>query len=169
MLWVAVGYLFALGGTSAGQGWQRVPHLALAHGPAHDAPPGLVSEPLAAGPRLQTLRPAAEHAHSHGPGARPHTHGLVPQATPPLAAGGAASGGSGAASGLHRHGDVVHDHAPPVPGREAPTVVPLDKHRLPAGSGVAPATRAAARRGGPPEAGGTRSLPVETPPPVGRG
>ena len=69
----------------------------------------------------------------------------------------------------HRHGDVVHSHAPPPPRDDAP-VVSLDKHRLPAGARVPPpASVDAAPTGGPDGGPALVGLSVETPPPIARG
>ena len=180
------GYVAAWGGTSAGQGWRLAPHLTLAH---TQAPPPLVAE--TPHPVLTTLRGAdapAERAHAHahgethghplahahgtphehdadrhaapGPSAPDAGHLLAARAEPPPAAG---------QSGAHRHGSVVHSHAPP-PARDDAPAVSLDKHQLPAGACVPPPPSAdAAPTGGPDGAPAHVGLPVETPPPLARG
>ena len=156
MVCAAVGYVVALGGTSAGQGWQLVPHLALAH--AGPPPPALVVQPTY-DVVLPTLRTDETHAHGG------HTHSAESH---PYAAHSPHLDTEADAPGAHRHGDLVHDHRPPPPRREAP-VVALDKHHLPLVT-TAPAplvARVVVLRVDETEA--SHSLPVETPPPVGRG
>ena len=109
------------------------------------------------------------HGHGGGHGAAPGGGGgrpLAARAEPPPAADAAADA---AASDRHRHGDVVHSHAPPPPRDGAP-VVSLDKHRLPAGAHVPPpASVDAAPTGGLDGSPALVDLSVETPPPIARG
>lgn len=157
-----VGYVVALGGTSAGQGWRLAPHLAAAHA---GAPPPALVEGAMDGVVLPTLR---LREHTHGGVAHHHADDGAQEVAPQGAVTHRDVRDMTADTGLHRHGDWVHDHRPPPPRREAP-VVTLDKHQLPAPSLVpAPlAARVEAMQAN--ETRGTRSLTVETPPPVGRG
>ncbi len=169
----AVGYTAALGGTPAGQGWQLMPHVALAHGASApalvDVLPGEVVLTTLRGPRSHGHEESGGHgahsrgAHSHG--SVGHTHDAEPQRV----RGPLRHPADDAQAGEpHRHGDWVHDHAPPPPRPTAPTVV-LDKHwlspkvRMPS----LPSSRVSFARADEPAA--SRTLSVERPPPDGRG
>lgn len=173
---VAVGYLLALGATSAGQGWQLTPHLVLGHGGS--GPPELV-EITRASVVLPTLRYAG-HAHPHSGAVAHHTHSSHEahdshkRANPysPVAHHHDVAHHDAEAdpvdAGLHRHGDWVHDHQPP-PSRPVAPVVTLDKHHLPASATVPASVAMWAGREAESDEGTSWSLTVETPPPVGRG
>ncbi len=162
----AVGYLLALGSTSAGQGWQLAPHLALGHTGA--GPPQLV-EAAPAHVVLPTLRlEQGEHVHGGGHAGHHHEH-AGGHVHPPEAPEHSETEAQGVRqSGRHRHGDRVHDHQPP-PERPAAPVVALDKHHPPAAQAVPAPLAASVTAATGDDAGASRSLTVETPPPVGRG
>ena len=168
---VAVGYLAALSGTSAGRGLALVPHLATAH-TAHA--PDLVDE--VPGRRvLTTLRADAPHTHGgHG-----HSH-AEPEPPPArdsasvapwaetIRVRGAEEHRRGA--GEHRHGDEVHTHDEPPTERQIVVTVALDQHRVPDAAPVpGPLLSEAEALRAPEEALPHVDLSVETPPPLGRG
>ena len=170
---VLVGYLAALAATPTGHGLGLLAHLASAHGTAPPAAPALVvGVPTAERPVLSTLRRLHRHgagpAHGHGEAApRRHTVPVLVLATPP-AQGSARAGWPGA--DVHEHDGEVHTHTAPTRQPAVAAGPSLDKHRraeAPAVPGPPAPTVAAVGRGGagPPQT----SLPVETPPPRGRG
>lgn len=138
---VLVGYLLALGGTSVGQGWQLLAHLAHAHPPAPPTVPELYVE-MPAAPRtaMTTLRPREAHSHGHGHnhdhghehglrhGAETHRHPAAP-ALPD--AGRFIRAAVPPADGAHEHDGYVHTHEVPEPDPSLVLIAGLDKHQLP--------------------------------------
>lgn len=185
------GYLVALGGTSAGQGWGLLHHLASAHA-GRTAPtilpvtlPGTLLaiptlRPFAASHSAPRHRPEpddAHHAHPHG---HAHTPGSdAPEATPPHRAVRTAHahnspprpGGETPDTGrFHRHGPLVHTHGAPAP--EPPLVVvrrALDTHRLPEVPRLPAPPSREAPEAGPAARPSSVDGSVETPPPIARG
>jgi hypothetical protein len=167
---VLLGYLGVLLGTSAGQGWRLLSHVATERHATFDAP-RLQSEPLLApAPGMTTLRTAPGGAHPHG--AHTHRHADSGSALPQ--AGRQVRTDAGARQAprgetFHAHGGEVHSHDLPPPSEAPAAVHTLDQHRLPLPAAVpAPLVTVASAPGAPAEARyGSASPSVETPPPRG--
>lgn len=166
---VAAGYLIALGGTSSGQGWQLLSHLASAHADAPPAPALVPEADADLAPVLQTLRsPTArshEHGHTHGHEAEGHAHGGPVRFGRPVRASTSAP-----AEGVHEHDGVSHSHDAPAPDAPAVVTVSVDHHRLPTPSCVPPSPSARLANVGDPRATAPSvDVSVETPPPIRSG
>ena len=171
---VLAGYLLVLGGTSVGQGWRLLAHVASAHAPASPASPEVYGEaPLGLAPTMTTLRPhrgdGSTHAHGH-----PHTHGNRPGFREAVRAEAGTPRGFHDEGfhdgGFHAHDGYTHTHDAPAPEPEVVLTVSLDKHRLPGAPPVpGPPPPGEADFGAHPEVPHTVAVPVETPPPLAHG
>lgn len=170
---VVAGYLLALGGTSSGQGWRLLSHLASAHADTSPAPSLVPEVDASLAPVLRTLRPRHHshgrgHGHRHETEADEHTHDDPVRFGQPVRT--VRANARDVTEGVHEHDGVFHSHDAPAP--ETPVVVPvsLDQHRLPTPLPVPlPPPPRDADLGDPRAALPSVDLSVETPPPIRRG
>lgn len=166
---VLVGYLGVLLGTSVGQGWALLAHVAATPHTAFEAP--RLQTPSAAAPALgsTTLRTNTHgaHRHHHAPASSHPNAGRTVRTADPVHDAPEAE----VPAGLHAHGGVLHSHDLPAPDPAPVVVHTLDQHRLPLPASVpAPDGRAVADPTGAPPSRLVSVVPsVETPPPIGRG
>ncbi|MEM1057150.1 MAG: hypothetical protein AAGI52_16650 [Bacteroidota bacterium] len=133
---VLLGYLGVLLGTSAGQGWRLLAHLAtethaVMEAPRLQAPALHAPTGLAPAMGMTTLRaPAHSHgAHTHGD--HTHRHGSAhPEAHRTVRTSGSPHG-TPEADGFHAHDGVLHSHDLPPPTETPVVILTLDHHQVP--------------------------------------
>lgn len=162
---VLLGYLGVLFGTSVGQGWRHLGHLATAQHSAFEAPRLQSPATPAVGPVLSTLRghPHSHGAHSHRhPSAHPSATRTVRTALP--------AAEPAVQEGFHSHGGVLHSHDLPPPDPAPIVVHTLDHHRLPTPPATPTALAVPTREAGTAPTVVLASVvpSVEIPPPRGR-